>query len=38
LPSAVASEDKEKRRSMLPKGDFLWLLGLRSYRNNLAKT
>src|ERR1700754_2428638 len=27
LPSAVASEDKEKRRSMLPKGGFLWLLG-----------
>jgi len=27
LPSAVASEDKEKRRSILPIGDFLWLLG-----------
>ena len=25
LPSAVASEDKEKRRSLLPTDGFLWL-------------
>jgi len=38
LPSAVASEDKEKRRSMLPIGGFLWLLGVALLLNNDAKT
>jgi hypothetical protein len=38
LPSAVASEDKDKRRSVIPKDVCLWLLGPRFYRLLQVKT